>query len=146
METWTDTLQNGIPIDVVYLDFSKAFDSVPHQRLLVKLRAYGIQGKLLDWIKAFLTYRQQRVIINNSKSTLTDVISGVSQRSVLGPLLFLIYINDLPNIIHSPSLLFADDTKIFRCIAIHQEYFTRILRLLKSGRSILIVPKRLLRI
>ena len=90
MEAWTDTLQNGIPVDVVYLDFSKAFDSVPHQRLLVKLRAYGMQGKLLDWIKAFLTHRQQRVIINNSKSIFTDVISGVPQGSVLGPLLFLI--------------------------------------------------------
>ena len=53
MEAWTDTLQNGVPVDVVYLDFSKAFDSVPHQRLLVKLRAYGIQGKLLYWIEAF---------------------------------------------------------------------------------------------
>ena len=86
MDNWTDALQQGIPIDVIYLDFSKAFDSVPHQRLLVKLKAYGVQGKLLNWIEAFLTHRQQRVVINNAKSDFCDVISGVLQGSVLGPL------------------------------------------------------------
>ena len=104
MDNWTDALQQGISIDVVYLDFSKAFDSVPHQRLLVTLKAYSVQGKLL---KAFLTNRQQRVVINSTKSEFCDVVSGVAQGSVLGSLLFLIYINNLPNIIHSPSLLFA---------------------------------------
>ena len=90
LEGWTTSLQNGIPIDVVYLDFSKAFYSVPHRRLLVKLQAHGIKGKLLNWIRAFLTDRRQRVIINNSQSNESNVDSCVPQGSVLRPLLFLI--------------------------------------------------------
>ena len=116
MEGWTTVLQDGIPIDVVYLDFTKAFDSVPHKRLLVKLQAHGITGKLLNWIKAFLSGRRQRVVINSFQSHKSSVISGVPQGSVLGPLLFLIYVNDLPRVISSPSLLFADDTKLFQPI------------------------------
>ena len=90
LEGWTTSLQNGIPIDVVYLDFSKAFYLVPHRHLLVKLQAHGIKGKLLNWIRAFLTDRRQRVIINNSQSNESNVDSGVPQGSVLRPLLFLI--------------------------------------------------------
>ena len=87
LEGWTTSLQNGIPIDVVYLDFSKAFYLVPHRHLLVKLQAHGIKGKLLNWIRAFLTDRRQRVIINNSQSNESNVDSGVPQGSVLRPLL-----------------------------------------------------------
>ena len=116
LEGWTTSLQNGIPIYVIYLYFSKAFGSAPHRRLLVKLQAHGIKGKLLNWIRAFSTDRRQRVIINNFQSNESNVDSGVPQGSVLGPLLFLIYVNDLPKTICSPSLLFADDTKLFRPI------------------------------
>ena len=122
MEGWTTVLQDGIPIDVVYLDFTKAFDSVPHKRLLVKLQAHGITGKLLNWIKIFLSGRRQLVVINSFQSHESSVISGVPQGSVLGPLLFLIYVNDLPRVISSPSLLFADDTKLFRLITDHDSF------------------------
>ena len=84
LESWTTLLQDGVPIDVVYLDFSKAFDSVPHKRLLVKLQAYGIKGKLLNWIQAFLTNRKQQVIVNGFQSDESSVASGVPQGQSLG--------------------------------------------------------------
>lgn len=106
---------NGNVIDVIYLDFWKAFDTVPHRRLLKKLEGYGIEGDLLHWIKAFLVGTQQ-VMVNDAKSKPTSVDSGIPQGSVLGPLLFVIYINDILDDIKSSGLLFADDTKIFRMI------------------------------
>ena len=84
-----------------------------HMCLLVKLKANGIKGKLLNWIQSFLTNRKQRVSINGSLSDESAVVSGVPQGSVLGPLLFLIYVNDIPGAICSSSLLFADDTKLY---------------------------------
>ena len=111
---WTQHLDNNCPVDVVYLDFRKAFDSVPHRRLLKKLYGYGIQGNLLSWIEGFLLGRKQKVVLNGSCSSWTDVVSGVPQGSVLGPLLFSIYVNDIPNLVDSPILLFADDIKIYR--------------------------------
>ena len=110
---WTQCLDNKYPVDVVYLDFHKAFDTVPHKHLLSKLRGYGIQGNLISWIEAFLTRRKQRVVLNGHCSTWADVVSGVPQGSVLGPLLFNIYINDIPDVVSSPILLFANDIKIF---------------------------------
>ena len=107
LEGWTTSLQNGIPIDVVYLDFSKAFDSVPHRHLLVKLQAHGIKGKLLNWIRAFLTDRRQWVIINNSQSNESNVDSGVPWGSVLGPLLFLIYVCERSSKNHLLSITFV---------------------------------------
>ena len=122
MEDWTKSLQDGVPIDVVYLDFSKAFDSVPYMRLLVKLQAHGIKSKLLNWIQSFLTNRKQQVIINGSQSDESAMISGVPQGSILGPLLFLIYVNDIPGAIPSSSLLFADDTKLYRPISDYRSF------------------------
>ena len=96
------------------LDFAKAFDTIPHQRLLVKLTGYRIGGKVLQWIAAFLEGRRQRVLVNGSKSSWSPVTSGTPQGSVLGPMLFVCYINDMPEVVHSPINMFADDIKIFR--------------------------------
>ena len=107
MEYWTDEIQKGNPVDVLYVDFKKAFDKVPHKRLLTKLKTYGITGKLLNWIYSFLVGRKQRVTINSFKSTWVDVVSGVPQGSVLRPIFFMIYINDLPHVLSNPCLLFC---------------------------------------
>ena len=100
-------------MDVIYLDICKAFDKVPHRRLVYKLEQYGIKGDLLLWIKNFLHDRQQRVTIGDSSSDWTPVSSGIPQGSVLGPILFLIYINDLPGAIDCRIKFFADDAKLY---------------------------------
>ena len=79
-------------VDVVYLDFEKAFDKVPHQRLLLKLKAHGIGNDVINWIEKWLTHRRQRVIVDGEISNWKSVLSGVPQGSVLGPIPFLIYI------------------------------------------------------
>ena len=113
---WVD---DGSPVDVVYLDFQKAFDKLPHQRLILKLKAHGIGNDVINWIEKWLTLRRQRrVILDGEISNWKSVLSGVPQGSVLGPILFLIYIyiyiNDLEDDISSKVLKFADDTKVFR--------------------------------
>ena len=105
MEYWTNEIQQGHPVDVLYFDFKKAFDKVPHERLLIKLKAYGITGKLLDWIRSFLQGRKQRVTLDGANSSWTDVLSGVPQGSVLGPIFFVIYINDLPQVLNNRCLI-----------------------------------------
>ena len=118
MNDWTSTLNKGKgQIDVILLDFSKAFDVVPHQRLLLKLRNYGITGKTNAWINAFLTGRSQEVVVNGTHSVLRPVRSGVPQGTVLGPLLFLIYINDIEKNLSSSIRLFADDSALYRSIS-----------------------------
>jgi ribonucleases P/MRP protein subunit RPP40 len=120
-EDVTEHLDEGKPVDIIYLDFSKAFDKVPHERLFSKIRAHGIGGQILLWVKNWLTGRRQKVGINQSYSEWEDVISGVPQGSVLGPLLFLIYINDLDIGINSKLVKFADDTKLGRGVSTDQE-------------------------
>ena len=113
MEHWSRLIEDGTYIDLIYLDFQKAFDKVPHKRLMNKLKAYGIQGNVYTWIQNFLSNRKQRVSVHGSYSDWTNVLSGVPQGSVLGPTLFIIYVNDLPGNILSSLGLFADDTKIY---------------------------------
>ncbi len=110
-------MDSKIPTDVVYLDLSKAFDTVSHNKLLYKLWMLGITGPLWQWFKSYLENRHYFVKVENKQSTLLPVLSGVPQESILGPLLFLIYINDLPDIIPSSKVfLFADDTKLIKTI------------------------------
>ena len=113
LNDFTQLIENKDSIDVIYLDFSKAFDTVPHKRLINKLHAYGINGNLVQWIEDFLTDRKQRVRVNTSFSEYTPVVSGIPQGSILGPILFVIYINDLPEILESSCKIFADDTKLY---------------------------------
>ena len=111
-----ETIVTGGVVDTIYFDFAKAFDTVPHPRLLGKLSCYGISGNIINWIKAFLLGRSQVVRVNGEKSEETAVLSGIPQGSVLGPLLFVVYINDLPESVKSNIFLFADDTKILKQI------------------------------
>ena len=113
MEDFTDFYEMEIPYDCIYLDFAKAFDRVPHQRVLTKLYNLGIRGDVIRWIKDFLFGREQRVVINNVCSEWSNVISGIPQGSVLGPILFTIFINDIPVDINSNIKIFADDTKLY---------------------------------
>lgn len=109
---------SGNDTDAIYIDFAKAFDKIDHNILLKKLTNYGISGKFHSWIKSFLTERDQAVTINGTSSYLTKVISGVPQGTVLGPLLFLIYINELSSQIKSSTCSsFADDTRLAMAIS-----------------------------
>ena len=104
------TIVDGGVVDTIYLDFAKAFDTVPHNRLLKKLHAHGIRGKMLNWISEFIRGRSQEVIVNGAKSETAPVLSGIPQGTVLGPVFFVIYINDILENLSSKALLFAGDT------------------------------------
>ena len=109
--------KKGNQIDIAVLDFSKAFDSVPHDGLLSKLKHYGIDEKIWLWIYNFLLKnRKQSVVVDGKQSSLIDMVSGVPQYTVLGPILFLLHINDLPSVVSSKVRLFADYCLIYRNI------------------------------
>ena len=113
-ETWKSALGQGLVVGVLFVDFRKAFDSVNHSILLEKLKATGISGSLFSWLANYLSNRNQFVQISGKKSALQPVKYGVPQGSILGPRLFSIYVNDLPEFISYGNLyMFADDTTVY---------------------------------
>ena len=116
----TDTTDNKLQVDIIYTDFSKAFDTVSHTLLSHKLSAYGFSGNVMSWLSSYLQNRTQRVVINGHMSSPCDVTSGVPQGSLIGPLLFILFVNDMPDIVnsHGSSLcsMYADDAKIYRIV------------------------------
>ena len=117
---WSISINNKQSVDVMYIDYSRAFDSVVHSKLLFKLKSYGIKYDLLNWIAAFLHGRKQRVVVNNHFSDFCNVSSGIAQGSVIGPLLFILFVNDLGFLFDSPVVckLYADDVKLYSNITI----------------------------
>ena len=103
----------GNRVDIAILDFSKAFDMVSHRSLMSKLDHYGIRGNIHECISSFLNNRNQKVVIDGYSSDTISVDSGVPQVSVLGPILFLVFINDLPDLVKSQCRLFADDCLLY---------------------------------
>ena len=118
LEKWTESIDSGKNVDVAYFDYAKAFDKVSHRLLMVKLKGYGIDGKLLAWLGEYLKDRKQRVMVGNATSPWLEVVSGTTQGTVLGFLLFLIFINDLPKSCSAEDeslvMLLADDTKAYQ--------------------------------
>ena len=119
LEKMTDLVDKGHSVDVFYLDFAKAFDKVPHVRLMSKVRAHGITGQVANWIEEWLRNRQQRVVLNGCMSSWKEVFSGVPQGSVLGPILFVLFIDDIDSMVSAADLFFskfAGDTKAARVV------------------------------
>ena len=122
MEELTSDMAAGQRTDVLVLDFAKAFDKVNHSLLIHKLHNYGVQGRINQWISSFLANRCQAVVVEGAQSSYIDVKSGVPQGSVLGPCLFLVFINDLPDELSSKTRMFADDTAIYRTISTIEDH------------------------
>jgi ribonuclease P/MRP protein subunit RPP40 len=124
LEKVTSAMDKGEKMDVIFLDFAKAFDKVPKKRLLAKLGAHGVRGNVLRWIRNWLTSRKQRVVLNGKSSGWLDVLSGVPQGSVLSPVLFLIFINNLDVQTELITVLkkFADDTKVGHVVKCENDF------------------------
>lgn len=118
LNTIGKNLDMGKETDVIFMDMAKAFDRVDHPTLLHRLSKFGISDNLLDWFCDYLTHRSQQVTVHGSTSSQLPITSGVPQGSLLGPFLFLVYVNDIPTSVSNSTGvgLFADDTKLFRCI------------------------------
>jgi hypothetical protein len=114
LHEWVDPLDQLIPMDVIFLDFAKAFDRVPHRRLMIKLHAFGFRGLLARWIAGFLCHRNFSVRVDGKFSQNVRVRSGVPQGTVLGPLLFTLFINDIVDNVSSSICLYADDVILYR--------------------------------
>lgn len=118
----TAAMDKGNQVDVIYTDYSKAFDRINHKILLIKLQGVGIRGDLLRWFASYISNRSQAVVISNYISSWVSIPSGVPQGSLLGPLLFAIFVNDINSCLHSSSLLcFADDMKVFSAISARED-------------------------
>ena len=111
----TSSKAKGKQVDVILLDFAKAFDKVPHERLIHKLDYYGVRGNTLKWIRLFLSDRQQEVVLDGATSDTAQVTSGVPQGTILGPLLFLVFIHDLPEFIKNSKWVWSGNTTITNC-------------------------------
>jgi len=122
VEEIQQAMDHHLSVNLIFIDFRKAFDTVPHERLMKKLHHYGIQGDLYNWIFSWLTKRTQRVVIKGHSSSYVKVGSGVPQGTVLGPLMFLLYINDITTNITSYIRLFADDCILYRVIHSEQDH------------------------
>ena len=109
---WSEALSHNVSVDFIFLDYAKTFDTIPHIRLTNQIETFGISGNLLAWIKAFLTGKRQRIVVNSALSPWTPVTSGVPQRSVLGPLLFTLFVRDIPSTVKNLCSLFAADIHI----------------------------------
>ena len=118
---WAEMLNNRLSTHCVFIDFAKVFDSVPHERLLLKLQAYGVGGSLLQWFRSFLTTRKQRVVVNGDFSDWSNVSSRVPQGSILGPLLFILYINDISSVVRSKIKMFADDVTLYTTVQTNED-------------------------
>jgi hypothetical protein len=138
IDDWINEIDQGRGIDNIYLDFQKAFDTVPHNRLLTKLKAYGIENNTLKWISDFLSNRRQRVRVNEDTSEWNEVTSGIPQGSVLGPTLFIIFVNDLPPTTSTKCFMFADDTKVYNAIPKTQDTEQQEQKTLQKGIDALV--------
>ena len=140
LHDFTEAVDNKLQVDTAILDFSMAFDKVAHSRLLYKLNYYGVRGNLLTWLSSFLHGRSQQVVVDGAKSPACKVTSGVPQGSVLGPTLFLIYINDIVLNVKSEIRLFADDILLYRTIKnpndheiLQEEYLNKVGKCMVHG-------------
>ena len=114
VEEITKWVDDGSPVDVIYLDFQKTFDKVPRQRLILKLKLHCMGNSIINSIEQWLTDRRQGIVLDGEVPSWKSVLSRVSQGSVLGPILFLVYINDLEEGVTLTIFIFADDTQLFR--------------------------------